>query len=105
MTDTIAIVTGGLRGLGRAMTLGLLGLGHRVTAVGHIADDAVEMRTLASAHGARLLPLVADLRKPSECDRVFAPAPGLTILTVTPVPSSSLAQISVAISSAAFDGP
>lgn len=72
MTDTTAIVTGGLRGLGRAMTLGLLGLGHRVAAVGHIADDAVEMRTLASAHGARLLPLVADLRKPSECDRVFA---------------------------------
>jgi len=76
MTDTIAIVTGGLRGLGRAMTLGLLAQGHRVTAVGHIREDTDEMRVLASAgagSGAdRLLPLVADLRRPAECDRVFA---------------------------------
>jgi NAD(P)-dependent dehydrogenase (short-subunit alcohol dehydrogenase family) len=72
MTDTIAIVTGGLRGLGRAMTLGLLEQGHRVAAVGHIAEDADEMRRLAGANAARLLPLIADLRKPAECDRVFA---------------------------------
>ena len=72
MTETIAIVTGGLRGLGRAMTLGLLAQGRRVAAVGHIAADADEMRALAGEHAARLLPLVADLRKPDECDRVFA---------------------------------
>lgn len=72
MTDTIAIVTGGLRGLGRAMTLGLLGLGHRVTAVGHIADDVAEITALAGAAADRLLPVVADIRKPEECDRVFA---------------------------------
>ncbi len=72
MTDTIAIVTGGLRGLGRAMTLGLLGQGHRVVAVGHLAGDVDASRQLAGAAETRLLPLVADLRRPAECDRVFA---------------------------------
>ena len=72
MTDTIAIVTGGLRGLGRAMTLGLLNQGHRVAAVGHIREDVDEMLTLAGAHSDRLLPLVADLRQRAEGDRVFA---------------------------------
>ena len=36
---------------------------------------------------------------------VFAPAPGLTMLAVTPVPPSSFAQTSFAISSAALDAP
>src|SRR5580704_11636749 len=36
---------------------------------------------------------------------VFAPAPGLTMLTVRPLPSASLAHTSVAISSPAFDAP
>ena len=72
MTNTIAIVTGGLRGLGRAMTLGLLDQGHRVAAVGHISEDIGEMLTLAGARAERLLPLVADVRQPAECDRVFA---------------------------------
>jgi len=77
MTDTIAprtgaIVTGGLRGLGRAMALGLLEQGHRVTAVGHITEDVAEILAQAGAMADRLLPLVADLRKPAECDRVFA---------------------------------
>jgi NAD(P)-dependent dehydrogenase (short-subunit alcohol dehydrogenase family) len=76
MTDTIAIVTGGLRGLGRAMTIGLLGLGYRVTAVGHIKEDVADMLTLAGVSVERLLPLVADLRKPAECDRVFAETRG-----------------------------
>ena len=35
----VAIVTGGLRGLGRAMTLGLLQTGRKVVAVGHLAED------------------------------------------------------------------
>ncbi len=72
MTDPIAIVTGGLRGLGRAMALGLLKQGHRVTAVGHIIDDVADILAQSGAMADRLLPLVADLRKPAECDRVFA---------------------------------
>ena len=69
---TVAIVTGGLRGLGRAMSLGLLAKGHRVTAVGHIAADAGELHALAGAKVPHLLTLVADLRVPADCDRVFA---------------------------------
>ncbi len=72
MPDTVAIVTGGLRGLGRAMALGLLEQGHRVTAVGHIREDADAMRTLAGANARNLHPMIADLRHPAECDRVFA---------------------------------
>jgi NAD(P)-dependent dehydrogenase (short-subunit alcohol dehydrogenase family) len=72
MTDTIAIVTGGLRGLGRAMALGLLDLGHRVAAVGHIRQDIEEMTALAGGKASRLHSMIADLRQPAECDRVFA---------------------------------
>lgn len=39
MSDRVAIVTGGLRGLGKAMTFGLAKAGYPVVAVGHIAED------------------------------------------------------------------
>src|SRR5205807_6248545 len=76
MEQRVAIVTGGLRGLGRAMALGLAQAGHRVVAVGHIDSDAAEMESAAGALGfaARFRPLVADLREPGECDRVVAEA-------------------------------
>ena len=72
MSGHVAIVTGGLSGLGRAMALALAGSGERVLAVGHIAADAERMQAEAAgtAAGEWLLPLVADLRKPAECDRV-----------------------------------
>jgi NAD(P)-dependent dehydrogenase (short-subunit alcohol dehydrogenase family) len=71
-----ALVTGGLRGLGRAMSLGLAKAGHRVVAVGHIESDVAEMTAEAEklAAGKRFHPLVADLREASECDRVVAAA-------------------------------
>jgi NAD(P)-dependent dehydrogenase (short-subunit alcohol dehydrogenase family) len=74
MEDRVAIVTGGLRGLGRAMVLGLARAGHRVVAVGHIESDVREMDAAAGAAGlgGRIWPLVADLREASECDRVVA---------------------------------
>jgi NAD(P)-dependent dehydrogenase (short-subunit alcohol dehydrogenase family) len=70
----VAIVTGGLRGLGRAMTLGLARAGIQVAAIGHIADDIPEIETSAAALGAgeRVWALVADLRDAGECDRVVA---------------------------------
>lgn len=76
MTARVAIVTGGLRGLGRAMALGLARAGHRVVAVGHIAADVERMgvEIAAALPGDRVIPLVADLRRPADCDRVVLTA-------------------------------
>ena len=74
MEQRTALVTGGLRGLGRAMTLGLLREGHDVVAVGHIADDVPEIERLAVQLPGHVQPLVADLREAGECDRVVAEA-------------------------------
>ena len=71
----VAIVTGGLRGLGRAMALGLArDAGVQVLAVGHIEADVPEMQALAAGAGQadRIACLVADLRQPDECDRIVA---------------------------------
>jgi NAD(P)-dependent dehydrogenase (short-subunit alcohol dehydrogenase family) len=43
MERRIAIIIGGLRGLGRAMALGLARDGHSVLAVEHIDTDVVEI--------------------------------------------------------------
>jgi len=72
--NRVALVTGGLRGLGKAMALGLAREGHPVVAVGHIESDVAEMQAEAeklqvSQH---FHPIVADLREASECDRVVA---------------------------------
>src|SRR6195952_3361493 len=69
MTDRVAIVTGGLRGLGRGMTLGLAASGVRVLAVGHLPEDVAAMEGTANVR-----PMVADLRSPEACDRVVAEA-------------------------------
>jgi NAD(P)-dependent dehydrogenase (short-subunit alcohol dehydrogenase family) len=76
MTRRAAIVTGGLRGLGKAMTFGLAQAGHSVLAVGHLSEDVEGFLAEAEARsvGRRVLPLVADVRKPSECDRVVEAA-------------------------------
>ena len=99
MEQRVAIVTGGLRGLGRAMVFGLAGEGHCVVAVGHIDTDIaeVEAATAGSTMAGQILPLVADLRRPADCDRVVAIArerlgtpqilvnnAGLTFTTIDP---------------------
>src|SRR5436309_10265838 len=72
MEQRIAIVTGGLRGLGRAMAFGLARQGHKVVVIGHIDTDIaeVEAATSGSNLAGQILPLVADLRRPADCDRV-----------------------------------
>jgi NAD(P)-dependent dehydrogenase (short-subunit alcohol dehydrogenase family) len=72
--NRVALVTGGLRGLGKAMALGLAREGHPMVAVGHIDSDVVEMTAEAEKLqlGRRFHPLVADLRDASECDRIVA---------------------------------
>src|SRR5438128_2276976 len=76
MEERVAVVTGGLRGLGRAMALGLARAAHRVIAVGHIETDIAGFETATGALGlsGRVWPLVADLREARECDRVVAEA-------------------------------
>jgi NAD(P)-dependent dehydrogenase (short-subunit alcohol dehydrogenase family) len=69
MPDRVAIVTGGLRGLGRGMTLGLAASGVRVLAVGHLPEDVAAMQDVPNVR-----PMVADLRAPAICDQVVAEA-------------------------------
>ena len=99
MERRVAIVTGGLRGLGRAMAFGLAREGHHVVAVGHIEADiaAVEAETVGTKPNGQILPLAADLRRPADCDGVSAMAlsrfggvhilvnnAGLTFTTIDP---------------------
>ena len=99
MEQRVAIVTGGLRGLGRAMALGLAREGHNVVAVGHIDADVVEIETATAGADfvGQIVPLVADLRRPADCDRIVATArerfgglhilvnnAGLTFTTIDP---------------------
>jgi hypothetical protein len=51
MDNHVAIVTGGLRGLGRAMTFGLARTGVGVLAMGHIESDVAEMQALLANAG------------------------------------------------------
>jgi NAD(P)-dependent dehydrogenase (short-subunit alcohol dehydrogenase family) len=98
MEQRVAIVTGGLRGLGRAMVFGLAREGHKIVAVGHIDPDIAEIEAAAGGGATgQILPLVADLRRSAECDRVVATAlsrfgklhilinnAGLTFTTIDP---------------------
>jgi meso-butanediol dehydrogenase/(S,S)-butanediol dehydrogenase/diacetyl reductase len=70
----VAIVTGGLRGLGKAMTLGLLRSGRKVVAVGHIAEDMPALQREAEMYADALHCMALDLRKPAACDEVVATA-------------------------------
>src|SRR5438445_7950910 len=97
MEQRVAIVTGGLRGLGRAMAFGLAREGHNVVAVGHIDADVAEVEAEGAKLKGHVLPLVADLRQPADCDRIVAMArerfgglhilvnnAGLTFTTIDP---------------------
>ena len=70
----VAIVTGGLRGLGKAMVLGLLRTGRKVVAVGHIAEDMPVLQREAGEHAGAVHCMTLDLRKPAACDEVVAAA-------------------------------
>jgi NAD(P)-dependent dehydrogenase (short-subunit alcohol dehydrogenase family) len=81
------------------MAFGLMREGHSVLAVGHIDADVadIESATAGANFPGRILPLVADLRQPGECDRIVATAQerlgtpqilvnnaGLTFTTIDP---------------------
>jgi NAD(P)-dependent dehydrogenase (short-subunit alcohol dehydrogenase family) len=74
----VAIVTGGARGLGRAMALGLLRNGHRVVVL-HLPTSAAEMQelgVLAAREGSenRLLAIQSDVTQWEQCQVAVAKA-------------------------------
>jgi NAD(P)-dependent dehydrogenase (short-subunit alcohol dehydrogenase family) len=74
--DLVAIVTGGARGLGRAMTLGLLRAGFRVV-VAHLPTSAAEVQALGSAAPreegkSRLLAIECDVTRWEQCQNAVA---------------------------------
>jgi NAD(P)-dependent dehydrogenase (short-subunit alcohol dehydrogenase family) len=78
MTDAsiaskVAIVTGGGRGLGAAMTLGLARSGYRVVATA--ARELAEIEAVAAEAGAdRVHPVIADVTREDDCERVVEAA-------------------------------
>lgn len=73
----VAIVTGGGRGLGRAMAVGLARAGARVVITA--AREAAELEQVTAAihaecGGDRALPVVADVSRPADGERVVAAA-------------------------------
>ena len=77
LAGRVAIVTGGGRGLGRAMTLGLAKAGASVVATAARERAEVE-RVAADAAKAgapeRVLPVLADVTREEDCARVVATA-------------------------------
>jgi NAD(P)-dependent dehydrogenase (short-subunit alcohol dehydrogenase family) len=69
----VVIITGGGRGLGRAMTLGLAQAG--ATVVATAAREGSELAGVAAEAGpGRVVPVVADVTKEEDCERVVGTA-------------------------------
>lgn len=69
----VAIVTGGGRGLGRSMVLGLARAGARVVAMAARETHEIE-RVAAEADSGRVLPLLADVAREADCRRAVETA-------------------------------
>lgn len=73
LTGRVAIVTGGGRGLGRAMTIGLAQAGAAVIAIA--AREHSEIESVGAAvPGAQIVPMIADVTNEDDCARVVAAA-------------------------------
>jgi NAD(P)-dependent dehydrogenase (short-subunit alcohol dehydrogenase family) len=73
LAGRVAIVTGGGRGLGRAMTLGLANAGAAVVATAAREHSEIESLSAAAPEG-RIVPIIADVTKDDDCARVVATA-------------------------------
>ena len=74
LAGRVAIVTGGGRGLGRAMTLGLSRAGAAVVATAARERGEVERVAAEAPAPGRILPVVADVTRDEDCQRVVATA-------------------------------
>ncbi|MBM3560210.1 MAG: SDR family oxidoreductase [Alphaproteobacteria bacterium] len=76
LAGKVAIVTGGGRGLGRAMVLALAGAGADVVCAAHIDTDFAEVKAVHRKLGkaGRLLTHKMDVRSAKECDALIAAA-------------------------------
>ena len=74
LSGRVVIVTGSGRGLGRAMFLALAEAGADVLAAAHIEEDFAALRTDCAPLAGRLACIVADVRRPDDCDRIVAAA-------------------------------
>jgi 3-oxoacyl-[acyl-carrier protein] reductase len=72
LTDRVALVTGGSRGIGKAVVALLASCGAHV-AVNYVRDEAAAMATveMARAHGVRALAIQADVARLDEADRLI----------------------------------
>jgi 3-oxoacyl-[acyl-carrier protein] reductase len=74
LKDTVAIVTGGASGLGRAITIGLANAGAHVIATASQSRDELEALAGAEVGKGRVVPSIADVTSDSDCKRVVAEA-------------------------------
>jgi 3-oxoacyl-[acyl-carrier protein] reductase len=73
LIDRAVIVTGGSRGIGREIALALVEAGARVAIVATAASSHLDETVKAAetiGGGARLLPLIGDVRREADCDRI-----------------------------------
>jgi NAD(P)-dependent dehydrogenase (short-subunit alcohol dehydrogenase family) len=70
----VAIVTGGGRGLGRAMVLGLVRQGYSVIATAALEIGEIEAVAAEAGAADRVLPMLANVTREEDCERVVATA-------------------------------
>ena len=71
LDDRVALVTGGSKGLGKAMADGLASAGANVVLVARTEDEVnAAAAEIGETHGAKTIGLVADVTNPDDVDRV-----------------------------------
>lgn len=73
MSAPVAVVTGGSKGIGRAVALGLLGAGYRVVVAARDAQGLATAQAVLASAG-EVLPVACDLREPQQCQSLVARA-------------------------------